>query len=111
MRSILDTVSLAQRYDINLMLCVLPHVLFFAITAPETAATDGLASIQPDGEAARVAVLEEIGAVTAQCFPGENLQQAGAVGSMPSAALHLQAIMTALDSLQRCVPSLRCLVA
>lgn len=115
-----ENVRHAQRYDIQLMLFVLPHVLFAAITAPEpsqaaatvsmpdSAAGPGAGSntpgseIQVDGRAASAAILLEIWAVAEKCCPEGSAEQTLGCGR-PVEALHLQAIMSALDSLHQCV--------
>jgi hypothetical protein len=100
LRVILDTVALCQRYDIQLMLDVLPQALFFAITAPDIpspanadSSSNSARELRPDGAAARRAILAEIGAVVRAV----NCSAAG----RPYAALHLQAILSALDQLHR----------
>lgn len=109
-RSILEAVGPAQSYDIQLMLFVLPNVLLGAITAPAAggrsrrsavpAAADG--AIVPDGPAAQTAILQEVAAVAARCSGGTDLAAAAAPTAQPHEALHLQAILGALDTLQRC---------
>lgn len=94
--TLLSYAAHAQRYDTDIMLLILPHALFFAITAsdsPEAVPnTDKLAST---GAEARAAVLTEVGAVVAAC-----LAESGSNGT-PHTALHLQAIMAAFDALER----------
>ena len=116
----LENVSYVQRYDIKVMLCLLPHVLFHAITAPEAAAlpaepqagggtgeghtaadtTNSSASLA-DGPAARAAILAEITAVVRQCLSKPSSGDAGPAAAVPPTALHLQAILTATDGLHR----------
>jgi hypothetical protein len=133
----LEMASLAQRYDISVMLAVLPHTLFFALTAPEATVATGANGttpvatsasgrrtrsstaaaqqqdvemadaqqqggsaedvLRPDGAAARRAILAEMAAVVKACLPGSSGEGGGAW-----AALHLQAVLSALDSLHRC---------
>eukprot|EP00892_Ulva_mutabilis_P006464 jgi/Ulvmu1/418/UM001_0425.1 len=108
-RSILEAVSPAQSYDIQLMLFVLPYVLLGAITAPSAegrsrrsapaAAPEG--PIVPDGQAAQTAILEEVAAVATLCCGGAGLEAAAPPTAQPREALHLQAILGALDTLKR----------
>lgn len=97
----------AQSYDIPLMLFVLPHVLLGAITAgpadgrSRRSAPAPEGSLAPDGQAAGTAILEEVAAVAARCCGGSDLSAAAAPAAQPHEALHLQAILGALDTLKR----------
>jgi hypothetical protein len=101
--SILDTVSLAQRYDVPLMLFVLPYALFGALTASPSLEEEAgsCASSGAGCERARKNILREIGAVAKECCPVRDLSALGASSTTPWAPLHLQAIFTGLDALQR----------
>lgn len=111
-RAILEAVSPAQSYDIQLMLFVLPYVLLGAITASSgdgrsrrsapAAAPEG--GIVPDGQAAQAAILEEVAAVATLCCGGAGLEAVTPPTAQPREALHLQAILGALDTLKRCGP-------
>lgn len=118
---ILEAASLAQRYDVALMLFALPHVLFAAITAFDAApgsdklaatlfeeaeepADGGDASLIVCGARARRAVVAEIAAVAARCCAAARGRAVGGAAPAPDAALHLQAIVSALDALTECVP-------
>ena len=102
--------AFTHRYDVELMLFILPHVLFLAVTAP--AATESAAQMECDGEAppprvdgpaAAAAVLREMCHVAERCCPPRTGDSpTGGMQARPDEALHLQAVMSALDSLQRC---------
>jgi len=96
-QQLLELTNVAQRFDIPLMLFILPHSLLAAMTAPPAADPPSPAAAGADGAAARLAVLAEIGAVVRACQPAEG----GGAGRGKAPAMHLQAIVSALDSLHR----------
>jgi len=100
----------AQSYDIQLMLFVLPYVLLGAITesgadarSHSAAAAVPKSGVGPDGQAAQTAILEEVAAVATRCCGGAGLDAVTQPTAQPREALHLQAILGALDTLKRCV--------
>lgn len=107
MRSILDTLSVAQSYDIALMLFLMPHALLGAITAPAAQAAAGSTAEQggsrPGAEnPVHEAIVQEVAAVVRLSVVGRSLDEAAASSTQPQTALHLQAILGALDALQKC---------
>jgi hypothetical protein len=105
MHAMLDVLRAAQRYDITLMLFLLPHMLLGVIVS-QTAANEGKgASSSKDRSKAPTnsvheAIVLEVLAVARLCTTGHSLDDATA--AQPQAALHLQAFLGALDALQQC---------
>jgi hypothetical protein len=110
-RSVLDTVSPAQSYDIQLMLFALPHVLLGAVTAltenrsRRSMPAPTVSGITPNSKEACHAIIAEIAAVAVRCCAGSNVEEVTQLAGQPKEALHLQAIVGALDALTRCVPA------
>jgi hypothetical protein len=106
MRSILDTLSVAQSYDITLMLFLLPHALLGAVTNGTAGASEEDAACPANSCPSPVheAIVHEVSAVVRLSVPGRSLDDAAATHMQPQTALHLQAILGAFDALQRCAP-------